>query len=127
MKKRLLLLTMLCLSHQTFAKVSYEDAIESNRPYHDANGAVHIPPDTKGLGPDELPDTTESAGENEMGTWQYENRYSTQSSYKNNRVEIGDSNGTSQYALEGTECLQGLKGYFTQLGNPARYYQYTCK
>ncbi|MDN4716422.1 hypothetical protein QYZ39_25765 [Vibrio parahaemolyticus] len=45
MKKLLLLLPVLCLSGQVLAKVSYEDAIESNRPYHDANGAVHIPPD----------------------------------------------------------------------------------
>ncbi|MFM2625763.1 hypothetical protein [Vibrio owensii] len=66
MKKRLLLLTILCLSNQTFAKVSYEDAIESNRPYHDANGAVHIPPDTKGLGPDELPDSSQNG---DLGHW----------------------------------------------------------
>lgn len=66
MKKLLLLLPALCLSGQVLAKVSYEDAIESNRPYHDANGAVHIPPDTKGLGPDELPDDSSSG---DTGHW----------------------------------------------------------
>ncbi|TOG38001.1 hypothetical protein, partial [Vibrio parahaemolyticus] len=68
MKKLLLLLPVLCFSSQVLAKVSYEDAIESNRPYHDANGAVHIPPDTKGLGPDEFdPDADSST--NDMGVW----------------------------------------------------------
>ncbi len=66
MKKLLLLLPVLCLSGQALAKVSYEDAIESNRPYHDANGAVHIPPDTKGLGPDELPDGSQNG---DLGHW----------------------------------------------------------
>ncbi|MCD1416920.1 hypothetical protein IOC51_23130 [Vibrio parahaemolyticus] len=66
MKKLLLLLPFLCLSGQVLAKVSYEDAIESNRPYHDANGAVHIPPDTEGLGPDELPDGSQNG---DLGHW----------------------------------------------------------
>ncbi|KGT35914.1 hypothetical protein HC02_00265 [Vibrio parahaemolyticus] len=66
MKKLLLLLPALCLSSQVLAKVSYEDALESNRPYHDANGAVHIQPDDKGLTEQELPDSSQNG---DLGHW----------------------------------------------------------
>ncbi len=66
MKKLLLLLPVLCLSGQVLAKVSYEDAIESNRPYHDANGAVHIQPDDKGLTDEELPNSSQNG---DLGHW----------------------------------------------------------
>lgn len=130
MKKLLLLLPFLCLSGQVLAKVSYEDAIESNRPYHDANGAVHIPPDTKGLGPDEFdPDATESTGENEMGVWVYENRYASLESYRANRVLIGDSDSMARSQVTGKACLKGLKGYYAELhgsDGSGLYYQYSC-
>ncbi|MEZ9361467.1 hypothetical protein AB4175_16510 [Vibrio cyclitrophicus] len=56
MKKVLLLLPLLCLSTGVLAKVTYEDALESARPYEEANTAVHNPPDDFGLTPDESPD-----------------------------------------------------------------------
>ncbi len=67
MKKLLFLLPVLLISGQVLAKVSYEDALESNRPYAEANAAVHIPPDTKGLGPDEFDPDAEATGE--TGHW----------------------------------------------------------
>ena len=102
MKKRLLLLTILCLSNQTFAKVSYEDAIESNRPYHDANGAVHIPPDTKGLGPDEFDPDAPNQGE--TGHWK------TVSSYPIAVVDAGAYSQLLTPDAEGQACYKGTKG-----------------
>ncbi|EIZ1552085.1 hypothetical protein ACM6XU_004797 [Vibrio parahaemolyticus] len=103
MKKLLLLLPALCLSGQALAKVSYEDAIESNRPYHDANGAVHIPPDITGLGPDEFdPDADSST--NDMGVW-----------VKVSSTAIATTNGGSYSNIlnpdsEGATCIKGEKG-----------------
>lgn len=66
MKKLLYLLPALLISGQTFAKVSYEDALESNRPYAEANAAVHNPPDTFGLTDAEQPDGSENG---DLGHW----------------------------------------------------------
>ncbi|OEB90900.1 hypothetical protein BBN09_10705 [Vibrio parahaemolyticus] len=67
MKHLLLIVPALCLSASTLAKVTVEDAIESNRPYAEANGSVHIPPDIEGIGPDEFdPDAPENG---EFGIW----------------------------------------------------------
>ncbi|GAM65471.1 hypothetical protein JCM19232_4971 [Vibrio ishigakensis] len=47
--------------------MSYEEALESARPYEEANAAVDNLPDNKGLGPDEFdPDAVESG---DTGVW----------------------------------------------------------
>ncbi|MRE11764.1 hypothetical protein F0L79_27135, partial [Vibrio parahaemolyticus] len=101
MKKLLLLLPVLCLSGQALAKVSYEDAIESNRPYHDANGAVHIPPDTKGLGPDELPDSSQNG---DLGHWV------KVSSITTDVVNAGAYSALLSPDSAGQACYKGTKG-----------------
>lgn len=101
MKKLLLLLPALCLSGQVLAKVSYEDAIESNRPYHDTNGAVHIPPDTKGLGPEELPDDNANA---DLGHWVKISSSST------NVVNAGSYSALLSPDSAGQACYKGTKG-----------------
>ncbi|MEZ8087674.1 hypothetical protein [Vibrio sp. 1S139] len=66
MKKVLLLLPLLCLSTGVLAKVTYEDALESARPYEEANAAVHNPPDNFGLSDREFdPD----ANDGDFGRW----------------------------------------------------------
>ncbi|WP_045500202.1 hypothetical protein [Vibrio hyugaensis] len=63
----LMIVSALCLNTSALAKVTVEDAIESNRPYAEANGAVHIPPDDRGLSGAEFdPDASENG---EFGTW----------------------------------------------------------
>ena len=56
MKKVMVIIAALSstLSCSALAKVTYEDALASSRPYEEANAAVHIPPDTKGLTPREF-------------------------------------------------------------------------
>ncbi|MFH0274991.1 MULTISPECIES: hypothetical protein [Vibrio] len=67
MKTQYLLIPALCLSTTVHAKVTYDDALESSKPYESANAAVHNPPDTKGLTDAEFdPDASESG---EFGTW----------------------------------------------------------
>jgi hypothetical protein len=65
MKKTLLFVPLLCISTGVLAKVTYEDALESARPYEEANAAVHNPPDTKGLSEGEEPD----GNQGEFGHW----------------------------------------------------------
>ncbi len=103
MKKLLFLLPVLLISGQVLAKVSYEDALESNRPYAEANAAVHIPPDITGLGPDEFdPDADSST--NDMGVW-----------VKVSSTAIAATNGGSYSNIlnpdsEGATCIKGEKG-----------------
>ncbi len=101
MKKLILLLPALCLSGQVPAKVSYEDAIESNRPYHDANGAVHIPPDDHGLGPDELPDSSQNG---DLGHWV------KVSSTTTDVVNAGAYSALLSPDSAGQACYKGTKG-----------------
>ncbi|ALM69491.1 hypothetical protein C1S99_25940 [Vibrio parahaemolyticus] len=101
MKKLLLLLPALCLSSQVLAKVSYEDAIESNRPYHDTNGAVHIPPDTKGLSEAEQPDGSESG---DTGHWV------KVSSTTTDVVNAGAYSALLSPDSAGQACYKGTKG-----------------
>lgn len=101
MKKWLLLLPVLCLSGQALAKVSYEDALESNRPYHDANGAVHIPPDTEGLGPEEFdPDATNNG---DLGRWVKTSNSSV------NVVNAGSYSALLSPNSAGQACYKGTK------------------
>ncbi|OED62718.1 hypothetical protein A165_14270 [Vibrio tasmaniensis ZS-17] len=65
MKKTLLFVPLLCVSTGVLAKVTYEDALESARPYEEANAAVHNPPDDFGLSDREVPD----GNQNEFGHW----------------------------------------------------------
>ncbi|WP_104036738.1 hypothetical protein [Vibrio jasicida] len=65
MKTHYLLIPALCLSAIAQAKVTYDDALESNKPYESANAAVHNPPDNEGLTEAEEP--IENQGE--FGTW----------------------------------------------------------
>ncbi len=66
MKYSYLLIT-LCLSTVVQAKVTYDDALESNTSYESSNAAVHNPPDDQGLTDAEFdPNATESG---EFGTW----------------------------------------------------------
>ncbi len=103
MKKLLYLLSALLISGQTFAKVSYEDALESNRPYAEANAAVHNPPDTEGLTAAEFdPDADSST--NDMGVW-----------VKVSSTAIATTNGGSYSNIlnpdsEGATCIKGEKG-----------------
>ncbi|MEZ8995902.1 hypothetical protein AB4562_03840 [Vibrio sp. 10N.222.54.A1] len=60
MKKTLLLIPLLCISTGLLAKVTYDDALESNQPFEEANAAVHNPPDTQGLSAGETPDGSAS-------------------------------------------------------------------
>ncbi|CAH1537939.1 conserved exported hypothetical protein [Vibrio jasicida] len=61
-----LLIPVLCFSSGVYAKVTYDDAIESNRPYTEANASVHNQWDDSGLSDAEQPDEGESG---EFGTW----------------------------------------------------------
>ncbi|WP_299143296.1 hypothetical protein [uncultured Vibrio sp.] len=65
MKKTLLLVPLLCISTGVWAKVTYEDALESARPYEEALAAVHNPPDDFGLSDNEVPDGSHG----EYGHW----------------------------------------------------------
>ncbi|WP_299695730.1 hypothetical protein [uncultured Vibrio sp.] len=65
MKHSVLLIAAMCLSTSALAKVSYEDALESNRPFEEANAAVHIPPSDFGLPDDEIPD----GNQGDFGHW----------------------------------------------------------
>lgn len=102
MKKLLLLLPALCLSGQALAKVSYEDAIESNRPYHDANGAVHIPPDTEGLTDAEFDPDAENTGD--TGHWV------KISSTTTDVVNAGAYSALLSPDSAGQACYKGTKG-----------------
>lgn len=130
MKKLLLLLPVLCLSTGVLAKVTYDDAVESNRPYHDYNGSIHNPPDTQGLTDAEQPNDG-ATGENEMGVWEYENYHSSNDNVTANRILIGTSNNMSLSDVSGAECLEGLKGYWARHHADAAantyYYLFTCK
>lgn len=103
MKKLPYLLLVLLLPGQVFAKVSYEDALESNRPYAEANAAVHNPPDTFGLTENEFdPDADSST--NDMGVW-----------VKVSSTAIATTNGGSYSNIlnpdsEGAACVKGQKG-----------------
>ncbi|HHC7405607.1 hypothetical protein [Vibrio parahaemolyticus] len=101
MKKLLLLLPALCLSGQALAKVSYEDAIESNRPYHDANGAVHIQPDDKGLTDEELPNSSQNG---DLGHWV------KVSSTTTDVVNAGAYSALLSPDSAGQACYKGTKG-----------------
>ncbi|HGZ7314692.1 TPA: hypothetical protein ACOL2D_004099 [Vibrio parahaemolyticus] len=58
MNRCVLLLPILLLSGTSIAKVTYEDALESNQAYYDANEAVNNPTESTGLSPSE----TDEAG-----------------------------------------------------------------
>ena len=101
MKKLVLLLPALLLSSVSVAKVTYEDALESSQAYYDANAAVHHPPESTGLGPNE---TQEGGSSNEMGTW-----------VKVSSTAIATTNGGSYSNIlnpdsEGATCIKGEKG-----------------
>lgn len=65
MKTHYLLIPALCLSAIAQAKVTYDDALESNKPYESANAAVHNPPDNEGLTEAEEPIENQGV----FGTW----------------------------------------------------------
>lgn len=102
MKSLLLILPMLCLSTSVLAKVTYEDAVESNRPYHDYNGSIHNPPDTQGLTDAEQPDGDDMlAG---MGHWV------KVSSRLTDVVNAGAYSALLSPDSEGQVCYKGTKG-----------------
>lgn len=102
MKKLLLLLPVLCVSTGVLAKVTYEDAVESNRPYHDYNGSIHNPPDTQGLGPDEF--DPDAVGSGETGHWV------KVSSSLTDVVNAGAYSALLSPDSEGQACYKGTKG-----------------
>ncbi|EIA1590006.1 hypothetical protein C4G53_RS21970 [Vibrio parahaemolyticus] len=84
------------------AKVSYEDALESNRPYAEANAAVHNPPATEGLTPQEFDPNAEAT--KDTGHW-----------VKVSNKAIGVVNAGSYSTLlspdsAGQACYKGTKG-----------------
>ncbi len=101
MKKLLYLLPALLISGQTFAKVSYEDALESNRPYAEANAAVHNPPDTFGLTDAEQPDGSENG---DLGHWV------KISSTPTDVVNAGAYSAILSPDSAGQACYKGTKG-----------------
>ncbi|EIA1343072.1 TPA: hypothetical protein ACVU5C_003708 [Vibrio parahaemolyticus] len=102
MKKIFVLLSMLILSSSVTAKVSYEDALESNRPYHDANAAVHNPPDSFGLTPQEFdPDAEATEG---TGHWV------KVSSTTTDVVNAGSYSTLLSPDSAGQACYKGTKG-----------------
>ncbi|EGQ8533385.1 hypothetical protein [Vibrio parahaemolyticus] len=102
MKKLLYLLPALLISGQTFAKVSYEDALESNRPYAEANAAVHNPPDTEGLTAAEFDPDAEATGE--TGHWV------KVSSTPTDVVNAGAYSAILSPDSAGQACYKGTKG-----------------
>lgn len=102
MKQLLYLLSIICLSGSVLAKVSYEDALESNRPYAEANAAVHNPPATEGLTPQEFDPNAEAT--KDTGHW-----------VKVSNKAIGVVNAGSYSTLlspdsAGQACYKGTKG-----------------
>ncbi|HBC3487098.1 TPA: hypothetical protein KDY96_003969 [Vibrio parahaemolyticus] len=102
MKKLLYLLPALLISGQTLAKVSYEDALESNRPYAEANAAVHNPPDTEGLTAAEFDPDAEATGE--MGHWVKVSNTPT------DVVNAGSYSAILSPDSAGQACYKGTKG-----------------
>lgn len=102
MKHLLLIIPALCLSANTLAKVTVEDAIESNRPYAEANGAVHIPPDTRGLTEAEFDPDAPNQGE--TGHWK------KVSSSPTSVIDAGAYSQLLTPDAEGQACYKGTKG-----------------
>ncbi|KAB5597938.1 hypothetical protein [Vibrio parahaemolyticus] len=101
MKKLLYLLPALVMNGQVLAKVSYEDALESNRPYAEANAAVHNPPDTFGLTDAEQPDGSENG---DLGHWV------KISSTPTDVVNAGAYSAILSPDSAGQACYKGTKG-----------------
>lgn len=102
MKKILILLPILTMASSAFAKVSYEDALESNRPYAEANAAVHNPPDTEGLTAAEFDPDAEAT--EDTGHWV------KVSSTAIDVVNAGDYSVILSPNSAGQACYQGTKG-----------------
>ncbi|EHJ9984877.1 hypothetical protein KB976_003980 [Vibrio parahaemolyticus] len=102
MKKILILLPILTMANSAFAKVSYEDALESNRPYAEANAAVHNPPDTEGLTAAEFDPDAEAA--EDTGHWV------KVSSNPVKIVNAGDYATVLTPDAAGGACAKGTKG-----------------
>ncbi len=102
MKKMFMLLPALVMSGHVLAKVSYEDALESNRPYAEANAAVHNPPDSFGLTPQEFDPDAEVTGE--TGHWV------KVSSTPTDVVNAGAYSAILSPDSAGQACYKGTKG-----------------
>lgn len=102
MKKILILLPILTMASSAFAKVSYEDALESNRPYAEANAAVHNPPDTEGLTAAEFDPDAEAT--EDTGHWV------KVSSTTTDVVNAGSYSTLLSPDSAGQACYKGTKG-----------------
>ncbi|CAK1764104.1 conserved exported hypothetical protein [Vibrio crassostreae] len=101
MKRTLLLVPLLSLSTGVLAKVTYEDALESARPYEEANAAVHNPPDTRGLTEGEY---DPNANDGDSGHWKITS---------NSLVNAANAGGNSVLLSPGSEnqaCYKGTRG-----------------
>ncbi|EHH1077184.1 hypothetical protein J7I01_002833 [Vibrio parahaemolyticus] len=100
--KKIVVLSMLILSSSVTAKVSYEDALESNRPYAEANAAVHNPPDTFGLTENEFDPDAEAT--EDTGHWV------KVSSTTTDVVNAGSYSTLLSPDSAGQACYKGTKG-----------------
>ncbi|MEZ9102221.1 hypothetical protein AB4586_06965 [Vibrio sp. 10N.222.49.E4] len=121
MKKTLLFVPLLCISTGVLAKVTYEDALESARPYEEANAAVHNPPDDFGLTAGEFdPDATDG----DFGHWKKLSSRPTASSFV--RL-VGSSTGyecapKGTYGIEAYEWCDGSNAGNTTCHDNEAYY-----
>ncbi|EHK6027607.1 hypothetical protein IO699_003753 [Vibrio parahaemolyticus] len=113
MKKVLILLPILTMASSAFAKVSYEDALESNRPYAEANAAVHNPPDTFGLTDAEQPDEDSSG---DTGHWV------KVSSTTTDVVNAGSYSTLLSPDSAGQACYKGTKGLILATGRECNHW-----
>lgn len=84
-----------------FAKVSYADALESNRAHREQWESVNIPPDTKGITPAEMPEDGANA---DLGKWV------KVSSTLTDVVNAGSYSNLLSPGSEGGACFRGSKG-----------------
>lgn len=120
MKKVLLFVPLLCISTSVLAKVTYEDALESARPYEEANAAVHNPPDDFGLSDREVPD----GNQGDFGHWKKLSSRPMVSSFV--RL-VGSSTGyecapKGTYGIEAYEWCDGSNAGNTTCSNREAYY-----
>lgn len=89
------------INAHAFAKVSYADALESNRAHREQWESVNIPPDTKGITPAEMPEDGANA---DLGKWV------KVSSTLTDVVNAGSYSNLLSPNSEGGACFRGTKG-----------------
>ncbi len=102
MNKTVAIIMVALVSSSAIAKVTYEEAVKSSKPYYDSVESVHIPVDREGINEDELIEDQNSA--NQMGKWV------KLSSSTISATNAGDSVLLLTPAASGQTCLKGDKG-----------------